>query len=246
MSPPHPNSKRKTTVESISVGSIVAQVTYKPIRNLYLRVKSAHGPVELSAPLRASRKRLEQFLSKQESWIQRQQQRYLEQATALQCEAADGSLSYWGQRCRLERIAAQEIKIEAAGGLIRLYAPALITAEESRLWLEKWLREQLAGALSKLVVQWCRSIGVAVGRVTIRRMRSRWGSCNATRGSITINSELIHYPPACLEYVVVHELLHLLVPRHDRHFYALLDRYLPGWAEARRELARRPLRAPLP
>ena len=104
-----------------------------------------------------------------------------------------------------------------------------------------WYRGQVAEAVPSLLAKWEPAIGVQAKQIIVRRMKTRWGSCTPTKGAIRLNTELGKKPRECLEYVLVHELVHLLEPTHNARFIALMDKYLPHWRHLRAELNRAPL-----
>jgi len=107
--------------------------------------------------------------------------------------------------------------------------------------LQKWYRARLNEQLSPLIAKWAPKVGVTVAEVRIKQMKTRWGSCNAQARRIWLNLELAKKPPECVEYVLVHELVHLLERQHSERFRALMDQFLPNWALLRAELNRAPL-----
>src|SRR5262249_54022838 len=108
--------------------------------------------------------------------------------------------------------------------------------------VEEWYREQLKKALPPLLARWEPTLGVTVGRFYVQRMKTRWGSCNPATGSIRLNTDLAKKPLASLEYIVVHEMMHLLEPTHNARFVALMDRFLPQWRFSRSQLNQLPVR----
>ncbi|HLF73621.1 MAG TPA: SprT-like domain-containing protein, partial [Anaerolineales bacterium] len=104
-----------------------------------------------------------------------------------------------------------------------------------------WYREQLRNALAPLIAKWELVIGVKVNRCFVQRMKTKWGSCNPRSGSIRLNSELAKKTPECLEYVVVHEMMHMLEPTHNSTFISLMDKFMPHWQHLRDELNQAPL-----
>lgn len=123
--------------------------------------------------------------------------------------------------------------------------PALTAASDTATNTERlllgWYRDRLRKVTSRLLARWQEKLGVEVAAWGIKRMKTKWGSCNPTAGRVWLNLELIKKPPACLEYVLVHELTHLLVAKHDDRFLRLMDRHLPSWRRRRAELNATPL-----
>ena len=107
--------------------------------------------------------------------------------------------------------------------------------------VDEWYRAQLKAVVPSLITKWESLMGVTVQRFFVQKMKTKWGSCNARAKSIRLNTELTKKPPECLEYILVHELVHLLARRHDEHFTSLMDRYLPNWRFIRQTLNEAPL-----
>ena len=113
--------------------------------------------------------------------------------------------------------------------------------EKKQATVDEWYRAQIKQAAPTLIAKWEPPIGVTVGRIFVQKMKTKWGSCNPEARSIRLNSELAKKPPECLEYILVHEMVHFLVRNHDDRFNALMDRYLPSWRQIRRTLNEAPL-----
>ena len=120
--------------------------------------------------------------------------------------------------------------------------PFWIKCQKKQDVLDRWYREQLKEAIPHLIAKWEPLIGVKVERFFVQRMKTKWGSCNSGSKSIRLNSELAKKPPECLEYIVVHEMVHLLEPTHNRTFIALMDQFMPKWQFYRDNLNRLPVR----
>ena len=108
--------------------------------------------------------------------------------------------------------------------------------------LARWYRDQLREAVPPLIAKWEPMIGVKVDQFFVQRMKTKWGSCSPERGTIRLNTELAKKPPACLEYLVVHEMAHLLEPTHNERFVALMDQFMPQWRRCRDTLNKLPVR----
>jgi hypothetical protein len=114
--------------------------------------------------------------------------------------------------------------------------------DKRQVLVEEWYREQLKKAVPPLLARWEPVLGVKAERWFVQRMKTRWGSCNHEARTIRLNSELAKKPAECLEYIVVHELVHLIEPTHNAHFVALMDRFMPNWQHHRQVLNRLPVR----
>jgi predicted metal-dependent hydrolase len=231
--------------ERVSVDNIVAEVTYKAMRRMYLRVRSADGPVLVSAPYRLSRQTVASFVRAHLPWIRRQQQRHRNRESAPPPTYAEGeTLWLWGRRYAIERLPREGTRVTLAGDRIQLHLSADAAPAACAAAIEAWYRDRLKDALKPLLAQWAFRLSLPVPRIRIRKMSTRWGSCGLKTRSVCFNIELVRRPPACLEYVVVHELTHFLVPPHNARFYAILDHVLPQWSEVRRELNAYPIGMP--
>ncbi len=125
--------------------------------------------------------------------------------------------------------------------LIELHVRAETTSERREALLDDWYREQLRDVVTPLMAQWQDRLGVTVRSWRIKRMKTKWGSCSPRSGRVLLNLDLARSPVECIEYIVVHELVHFLAPRHDDQFFAQLDRHLPGWRSKRDVLNLGPL-----
>lgn len=223
--------------ERVAVDEVVAEVAYKAVRRLTLRVTSAAGPVIVTAPSRRSSRTVTAFIRAQLPWIRRQQLRHRVRESLPPPTYADGeTLWLWGRPCLLARGGGAASGVTLSGMTVWLPVSADAPPEACAAWIESWYREQMKTALDALLARWARRLGLQTPPYRIRKMRSRWGSCSRRTRTVAFNLDLVRRPPGCLEYVVVHELTHLIVPPHNTHFYAILDHVLPQWSDVRREL----------
>ena len=227
--------------ERMVVGEVVAEVTYKDVRRLTLRVRSGDGPVQVSAPRRVPPHKVGAFLQAQLPWIQRQRIRHRQRESVPPPAYADGEVIWiWGRRQVIERSDGAPPSVSLVGDRLRLQVAADAAPEECAALVEAWCRARIKEALEPLLAAWARRLDLPPPSFRIRKMKSRWGSCSNRTRTLAFNLELVRRPPACLEYVVVHELVHLIVPPHNTRFYAILDHVLPQWSDVRRELNARP------
>jgi predicted metal-dependent hydrolase len=122
-----------------------------------------------------------------------------------------------------------------------LHVRANSSQEYKQAVVDEWLRYELKKAIPPLLEKWQPIMGVEVKKFFVQKMKTRWGSCNYTQGNVRFNSELAKKPPVCLEYVVVHELAHLLEPSHNTRFHSLMSQFLPNWKLIKAELNRLPI-----
>jgi len=226
-----------------TVGDITINVTLKDIKNIHLSVRPPTGEVRLSAPRRVSRAALRAFAVSRVAWIRRQQRKLCAQDRETARSYITGESHYvWGQRCLLtveERRGAPVV--EQQHTRLRMQVRPGADVARRQVILEAWYRTQLKQAVPSLLKKWQAKMGVTVTQWYVRRMKTKWGSCNYRAGTIRLNTELAKKPRECLEYVVVHELVHLLEPSHNDRFWALMDRYLPKWQFHRNTLNSQPL-----
>ncbi|AUB83134.1 M48 family metallopeptidase [Candidatus Thiodictyon syntrophicum] len=225
------------------LGDIAVEVVFKDIKNIHLSVYPPDGKVRIAAPARMDLDTLRIFAVSRLAWIKQQQRRLREQARETPREFLDRESHFlWGTRYLLKVIeedAAPTVVLTPRSLVLRV-RPG--TSEEKRqAIIAAWYRRQLKEAATGLITRWEAILGVQVGRVFIQRMKTRWGSCNPDSGAIRLNAELAKKPVQCLEYIVAHELAHLLERHHNERFKTLLDDHLPQWAQYRALLNGLPL-----
>jgi predicted metal-dependent hydrolase len=235
----------------IQLGDITVEVVLKKVRNINLTVLPPAGRVRISAPRRTSMTTIREFAISHIDWIQKHQARLREHERRPQRDYVAPKLRYvdgeehdvWGKSYRL---AVREVEDRPSVRLTRdrlvlRVRPRTKKADREAL-VQKWYREQIRGVAPLMIRRWERRLGVKVEHVYVRRMKTRWGSCNPDAHTIRINTELATRPPEQLEYIVVHELVHLLEPTHNARFYSLMDRYMPDWQWRREALNGPPVR----
>ncbi len=221
----------------IQLEDLTIAVTRKAIKHAYLRVNGA-GEVRMSAPRRMSNRELEAFARSKLDWIRRQQAKTRSRSQPIRHKYASGEpFSIWGRTVHLGVVETQgKPSVELRGAALRLAVCPGTTVAKRKALVEAWYRRQLEAAVPPLLVRWEPIIGVQVAKVSYRTMKTRWGSCSTKPRTIRLNTELARFDPKCLEYVLVHELVHLLEPSHNARFKALMDRHLPGWWSTRKLL----------
>jgi predicted metal-dependent hydrolase len=227
----------------IELGEIAVEVVKKDIKNVHLSVYPPRGRVRISAPLRMNVETIRVFAISKLGWIKQQQKKLQEQQREPPREYLDRESHYvWGKRYLLqvmESDTAPAVALKHSKMLLRV-RPG--TGEEKRqAVVDEWYRAQLKRAAPALIAKWNPRLGVKVGRLFVQKMKTKWGSCNPVSGSIRLNTDLAKKPPECLEYILVHEMVHLIVRHHDDRFTGLMDRHLPGWRLTRQMLNAAPL-----
>lgn len=228
----------------INLGGIVLEVIKKDIKNVHLSVYPPAGRVRISAPLRMNTDTIRVYAISKLGWIKQQQKKLRAQERETPREYLNRESHYvWGQRYLLkvvEHDAPPSVELKHNKMLLRARPGAC--EDRKRAVLEEWYREQLRLTAPRIIEKWQPLMGVKVERFFVQRMKTKWGSCNASSGSIRLNTELAKKPRECLEYIVVHEMIHLLEPTHNSRFVALIDKFMPKWQFLRDELNRLPVR----
>ena len=231
-------------VAQIELGDMRIEVLRKDIKNLHLSVLPPHGRVRVAAPRQMSLDTIRVFVISKLEWIRRQQRKMDAQEREAPREYLDRESHYvWGRRYLLKRIeeeAAPSVELRHSR-LVLQVRPGTDEAR-SREILEVWYREQIRVAVPSLIAKWEPVMGVKVGRVFVQRMKTRWGSCNPESRSIRLNTDLAKKPPECLEYIMVHEMAHLLEPTHNPRFRSLMNLFMPQSQHLKDELNRLPVR----
>lgn len=233
-----------TESHSITVSGIRVQIERKDIKNLHLGVYPPDGRVRVAAPLLVTNDAVRLAVIDKLGWIRRQQNRLTEQPRQSVREMVNGESHYFlGRRYRLrvhEQTGRQYVAIRGLSNLDLFVNPGR-TAQQREAVLARWYRQQLNTLLPPLLEQWQAKLGVQVNAWGVKRMKTKWGSCNPATGRVWFNLELAKKPVQCLEYIVVHELIHLLVRRHNDQFMALMNNQLPKWHQQRDMLNELPL-----
>lgn len=231
-------------VAQIDLGDMRIEVLRKDIKNLHLSVLPPHGRVRVAAPRQMNLDTIRVFVISKLEWIRRQQRKMDAQEREAPREYLDRESHYvWGRRYLLKRIeeeAAPSVELRHSR-LVLQVRPGTDEAR-SREILEVWYREQIRVAVPSLIAKWEPVMGVKVGRVFVQRMKTRWGSCNPESQSIRLNTDLAKKPPECLEYIMVHEMAHLLEPTHNPRFRSLMNLFMPQSQLLKDELNRLPVR----
>ena len=229
---------------TIHLDEIVIEIRYKKIKNISIDVYPPRGVVRLSAPNSVDKETLRVFAASKLEWIRKQQRKLREQQRESRREYMDRESHYYmGKRYLLkvqEQKGVQGVDLRHRTMILKVHPGASI--ERRRTVLENWQRREMKGLLPVLLEKWEPNIGVTVDEVRIRHMRTLWGSCTPGRRAIRLNLDIIRKPPICLEYVLVHEMIHILEPSHNQNFVRLMTLHMPQWRSYRDELNRLPIR----
>lgn len=222
------------TIEELSV-----EVVRKRVQRVNLRVVPPHGHVRVSAPHTVPDRDVRRFVLEHLEWIRRHRARIRALPRPAEASFTPGEVHYLGGapiRLTVREGAVRSTVTFAEPGVLLLSVPTHADREARQAALERFYRAHLRAAIAPLLARWEPRMGVRVAAWGVKRMKTRWGSCNPSARRIWLNLELAKRRPELLEYVVVHELAHLHVADHGPVFQALMTRFLPGWRTLRREL----------
>ena len=231
--------------ETIQLGKLSIVVTRKNIKHVHLSVYPPDGRVTLVAPLLTRLDVARAYAISRMGWIRQQQAKLKSQARETPRKFIERESHYlWGRR-RLLSVAYRDAKpsVSLDHKRITLTVRPGAGAQRRAEVIHDWHKSLLHEAVPPLIQKWERKLKVKVTGYFLQRMKTKWGSCNHRAGHIRLNTELVKKPKDLLEYVVVHELAHLLEPTHSERFAAILDKHWPTWREARTELNDLPLSA---
>ncbi len=233
-----------TEPHQLTINRISVEVIRKDIKNLHLGVYPPNGRVRVAVPLAVSDDAVRLAVVDKLSWIKRQQAKFIAQSRQSQRAMVSGESHYFlGRRYRLrvlEHLGAGKVMLRNKA-ILELHVKTETTAEQREKVLYQWYREQLKQLIPPLLEKWQPLLGVEVTAWGVKKMKTKWGACNAQARRIWLNLELAKKPVQCLEYIVVHELVHLLERHHNDRFTALMDQHLSNWRVYRDELNQAPL-----
>jgi predicted metal-dependent hydrolase len=231
-------------VNTLQLGAITVDVVKKDIKNVHLSVYPPTGKVRISAPLRMRSETIRVFAVSKLGWIKQQQKKVVEQERETPREYVERESHYlWGKRYLLkvvEHNAAPQVDLRHNKIVLSL-RPETSAARRHEI-LSEWYRRQLRELAERFTTKWEPVIGVKVDRLFIQHMKTKWGSCSRNSANIRLNTDLAKKPQECLEYLVVHEMLHIIEPTHNSRFIDLMDRQMPNWRFYRQLLNRLPVR----
>ena len=228
----------------IHLGDIEVNVVLKSIKNIHLSVYPPQGSVRIAAPLRMDLDTIRVFAISKLAWIKKQQEKLRGQARQSPREYLNRESHYvWGKRYLMkvvEHDASPFVELKHSALILNIRPGA--DDDKKQSVLDEWYRDQLKEEINLLIQKWAPHMGVEEPTFIARKMKTKWGSCTPSARSIRINLELAKKPPECLEYIVVHELTHLLEPTHNSRFIALMTKFMPKWRFYRDELNQLPVR----
>lgn len=228
------------------VGDLHVEVVRKDIKNLHVGVYPPDGRVRVAAPRRLTDEAIRMAVVTRIGWIRKQQREFAKKTRISPREYVERESHYFmGRRYLLEVVEGSEkqaVEIVGKKTLRMNLKEESTTSDQRAKLLESWYRSHLKDHVRGLVPKWEEAMGVEVMDWRIRKMKTRWGSCNPDAGRVWLNLELAKKPPACIEYILVHEMVHLMERNHNDRFRKLMDRFMPQWRQHREELNQYPLK----
>ncbi|WP_298522401.1 M48 family metallopeptidase [uncultured Methanobrevibacter sp.] len=228
----------KMTKETVTIDGITLTLYRKNIKNMYLRILPPDGEVKVSAPLFMSDREISDFVKSRKEWILKNQRKIHENDINAPLKYRNGETHYlWGKEYTLQLISNEKIKhvvIDEEKSVMYLPIPKRSTIEKRKKILNEFYRAQMKMAIPQVLEKCTKIVGKAPSEVKVRSMKN-WGNCNQNK-RITLNLNLAKKDPICLEYVMIHELCHLIEFNHGKKFKNLMDRFCPNWKKIKKVL----------
>lgn len=229
-------------MQQLELGNIVIDVEHKDIKNIHLSVYPPNGKVHISAPNRMDLDTIRVFAISKLQWIKKQQEAFKKQQRETPREYLTRESHYFlGKRYLLKVVhSTTSSKVVKKHKEIELHVRPETTVEKRKEILDEWYRQELKELLPDIISKWEQTIGVQINKFGIKKMKTKWGTCNADAKRIWLNLELAKKPVECIEYIVVHELVHLIERKHNERFITLMNEFMPKWKFFKDELNRLP------
>ena len=228
----------KTQATSLKMDNVNIHITFKNIKNIHLRVYPPDGQVRISVPKHISKNVLKEFLFSRLDWIKAQQAKIKASPRHVAPSFVDSEQHYFNGESHLLKVIEHRgmPKVEKKQDSLHLYLRPDTPLEKRQFLLNEWYRQQLKNTLPPLIAHYEPLMGVKVNEFRIKNMKTRWGTCNPAAKRIWLNLELAKKPPKCLEYVVVHEMVHLLERSHNQRFVGFMNQFMPQWRTYKKQL----------
>ncbi len=227
----------------ITLGDLYVEVVQKAIKNVHLTVHPPDGRVRVSAPAGIDLETIRAFVISKMPWIRKQQNRLVSQEREAPRDMINRESHYYnGKRYLLKVVERNQTpEVDLSHRIMTLFVRPGTDTEKRQVILKEWYRQQLKQSIPTIIQHYEPIMQVKVAEFGIKQMKTRWGTCNTAARRIWINLELAKKPPECLEYIVVHEMVHLLERSHNHRFVAFMDQFLPKWRAYKDELDRLPV-----
>ena len=222
----------------ITVANLSVELIRKNIKNMHLYIMRPDGKIKITAPARLSEEKIRSFILSKLDWIYKQQEKIKNEPRVLPQTFSHGETLYiFGKPYSLEVIVGKyPRKFVFSGNRAILYDKKESSTEQREKAVNEGLRLSLKAKVEELLPKWEKITGLHPSSFQIKKMKSRWGTCNTSTKKIWLNLELAHKKEECVDYVILHEICHLKVANHGKDFIALMDRYMPRWKELKKEL----------
>ncbi len=230
-------------MSQIDLGNITVDVVQKDIKNIHLSVYPPTGRVKISAPLRMELETIRIFAISKLGWIKQQQTKIRSQKREAPRDYITRESHYFKGKRYLMTIVESNSKpsVNIKHDKLLLQVRPNTNTEQRQIIIQEWYREQLKVIVPKYIAKWEEKMDVKVAEFGIKKMRTKWGTCNREAKRIWINLELAKKPLECLEYIIVHEMIHLFERNHNDRFIAYMNKFLPQWKHFKQELNRLPV-----
>ncbi|MBU5312932.1 M48 family metallopeptidase [Tissierella carlieri] len=225
---------------TLIINDIEIEITKKNIKNIHLSVHPPNGEVKISAPKRMTEDAIRLFAMSKMSWIKKQREKFKNQEKIPEYEYVSGeSHYYFGEKYLLNVVhqSSNKPRVEIINNkYIDLYVNEESSKEKRENIMKEWYRKELKSIIPSMINKWEKIMDLRVKEWGVKQMKTRWGTCNPKAKRIWLNLELAKKPPHCLEYIIVHEMAHLIEKGHGDKFKAIMDKYYPDWRNVRKEL----------
>ncbi len=227
-------------MRQLLIDDILAEVVRKPVRQLRLSILPPQGSLRITVPAGTTEATIREVVRRKQSWIRKHQAAFQQRVPAAPLRYETGETHYYqGQALRLcVHKQTGRARVSLLAGELHLHVPLGATEEQRAQVVAKWRRTQLQAQLPALLAKWEPVVGAQAAAWGIKQMKTRWGTCSIRARRIWLSLELSQWPPACLEYVVVHELTHLHERLHNARFWHLLEQAMPEWRHPHQTLRR--------
>jgi len=219
------------------ISGIPVDVCKKSIKNMRLYVKPPNGEVTVSAPISMSNEEIELFVHTKVSWIKKQIRKFETQSRRSKREYISGETLYvWGKQYYLQAEYGGRNSLKLSDDKAIFIVRENSTTAQREKYIREWYRKQLKGEIERLLPKWEKITGLKCNSWQIKYMTTRWGSCKPKAKKICLNLQLAEKPPECLEYIILHELAHIIEKHHNERFKSFISKYMPMWKEIKSTL----------
>lgn len=217
---------------TIKISDIPIEVCRKNIKNMHLYVKPPNGKVTVSVPHSVSDEAIERFVRTKVSWIKKQVSNFDNQLRQSEREYISGETLYvWGKQYFMQTNYGNKNSLVLSGDKALLTVRKESSTEQRENFIREWYRELLKAEVARVLPKWEKITGLRASSWQTKYMTTKWGTCNTKTGKIWLNLQLAKKTPECLEYIILHELVHLVERNHNERFVSLMDKYMPMWRE---------------